>query len=505
MEQTQTSIAQDDGILIISCVGTLDEKTAPPIFGSMLKYAKESSQIAIFDLTKTEGIKTAFITGVIEITKYIQASGGWVLVVPGKMGDILEITGIQALTKVIPTLEEAKSYAKEHFPQIIDFIREQKNKQEISAAQKVSESVNLENWKFFSDEEKKTIDLESILDYSMISRASDIHLSVENPITFRIQGVLVKMDKEPLLSADHLNQIKETMLGEHPEIIKKLDEIHDVDFGYVSKKDKVSFRVNGFWTLQKLSFTLRRIEQHAKTIEDLWLPRAIDAFLSAKQGLVLVTGPTGSGKSTTLVAMLEEINRTRWENIITIEDPIEFLFEDKKSIFSQREIGRDTNSFVGAIRAAMREDPDIVMVGEMRDTETVEAALNLAETGHLVFSTLHTSGSVQTISRIVQFFNPDQQRQIFTRLADSILWVLSQRLVHRRDGKNERIALFELMIVNSGIKNLIRSGDLAQLNNAIQMGRSEGMIPMYTYAQELEQKWIIHHDDYAWFFTNQDI
>lgn len=185
------------------------------------------------------------------------------------MGDILEITGIQALTKVIPTLEEAKSYAKEHFPQIIDFIREQKNKQEISAAQKVSESVSLENWKFFSDEEKKTIDLESILDYSMISRASDIHLSVENPITFRIQGVLVKMDKEPLLSADHLNQIKETMLGEHPEIIKKLDEIHDVDFGYVSKKDKVSFRVNGFWTLQKLSFTLRRIEQHAKTIEDL--------------------------------------------------------------------------------------------------------------------------------------------------------------------------------------------------------------------------------------------
>ncbi len=187
MEQTQTSIAQDDGILVVSCVGTLDEKTAPPIFGSMLKYAKESSQIAIFDLTKTEGIKTAFITGVIEITKYIQASGGGVLVVPGKMGDILEITGIQALTKVIPTLEEAKSYAKEHFPQIIDFIREQKNKQEISAAQKVSESVNLENWKFFSDEEKKIINLESILDYSMASRASDIHLSVGNSITFRIQ------------------------------------------------------------------------------------------------------------------------------------------------------------------------------------------------------------------------------------------------------------------------------------------------------------------------------
>jgi anti-anti-sigma regulatory factor len=187
MEQTQTSITQDEGILIVSCVGTLDEKTAPPIFGSMLKYAKESSQIAIFDLSMTEGIKTAFITGVIEITKYIQASGGGVLVVPGKMGDILEITGIHALTKIIPTLEEAKTYAKEHFPQIIDFIREQKSKQEISSAQKVSESVDLENWKFFSDEEKNHLDIESVLNYSIATRASDIHLAVENPITYRIQ------------------------------------------------------------------------------------------------------------------------------------------------------------------------------------------------------------------------------------------------------------------------------------------------------------------------------
>jgi twitching motility protein PilT len=302
-----------------------------------------------------------------------------------------------------------------------------------------------------------------------------------------------------------MDQIKKKILEKHPDIMEKLDKYHDVDFGYITEADKVSFRVNGAWALENLNFTFRRIEQNAKSIKDLGLPDAIDRFLTAKQGLVLVTGPTGSGKSTTLVAMLEEINRTRGENIITIEDPIEFLFTDKKSVFSQREVGRDTSSFVAAIRAAMREDPDVVMVGEMRDTDTVEAALNLAETGHLVFSTLHTSGSVQTISRIVQFFSPDQQRQIFTRLADSILGVLSQRLVPRRDGSNKRIALFELMLVNSGIKNLIRSGDLAQVNNAIQMGRSEGMIPMYVYAQELEQKGIIHRDDYAGFFTNQDI
>lgn len=203
--------------------------------------------------------------------------------------------------------------------------------------------------------------------------------------------------------------------------------------------------------------------------------------------------------------MLEEINQSRGENIITIEDPIEFLFTDKKSIFSQREVGRDTNSFVSAIRAAMREDPDVVMIGEMRDTDTVEAALNLAETGHLVLSTLHTAGSVQTISRISQFFSPEQQKQIFTRLADSLLGVLSQRLVPRRDGSNKRIAIFELMIVNSGIKNLIRSGDLSQIDNAIQMGRSEGMIPMYVHAQELEKKGIIRQEDYKGFFTNQDI
>lgn len=159
-----------------------------------------------------------------------------------------------------------------------------------------------------------------------------------------------------------MDQIKKKILEKHPDIMEKLEKSHDVDFGYITEADKVSFRVNGAWALENLNFTFRRIEQNAKSIKDLGLPDAIDRFLTAKQGLILVTGPTGSGKSTTLVAMLEEINRTRGENIITIEDPIEFLFSDKKSVFSQREVGRDTNSFVAAIRAAMREDPDVVMV-----------------------------------------------------------------------------------------------------------------------------------------------
>lgn len=174
--------------------------------------------------------------------------------------------------------------------------------------------------------------------------------------------MLLKIEQEPVLTSEHLSQVKKAILEKHPEILERLDKMHDADFGYISKEDHISFRVNGAWSLENLTFTFRRIEQNAKTIQDLGLPEAINTFLKAKQGLVLVTGPTGSGKSTTLVAMLEEINKTRGEKIITIEDPIEFLFTDKKSTFNQREVGRDTNSFVAAIRAAMREDPDIVMV-----------------------------------------------------------------------------------------------------------------------------------------------
>lgn len=504
MELTQTLVSQEDGILTVTCVGILDEKTSPPVFGTIVKYAKEAPQIALIDFTKVTGLKTAFITGILEISKFIHASGGGVIIVPGAMGDILEITGVKQMAQVVSTVEEGKAYAREHYPQVIDFIQNQKEKW---AVEKVvsNQWEELKNWKFFTDDTKKNIDIEKVLWYAINARASDIHLATNKPITYRIEGVLIKMENEPVLTADHLSQIKTAILQKHPELSEKLDKMHDVDFGYITQENHISFRVNGAWSLENLTFTFRRIEQNAKTIEDLGLPQAISAFLKAKQGLVLVTGPTGSGKSTTLVAMLEEINRTRGEKIITIEDPIEFLFTDKKSTFNQREVGRDTNSFVAAIRAAMREDPDIVMVGEMRDTDTVEAALNLAETGHLVFSTLHTSGSVQTISRIVQFFDPDQQRQIFTRIADSLLGVLSQRLVPRRDGSNKRVALFELMLVNSGIKNLVRTGDLAQVDNAIQMGRSEGMIPMYIYAQELEQKGIIHRDDYIGFFTNQDV
>lgn len=246
----------------------------------------------------------------------------------------------------------------------------------------------------------------------------------------------------------------ELLLGDD----KKFQEFlvrHDMDFAYVSA-DGTPFRVNGFFKLGRIGFVLRRIERESKKMEDLGLPSGVSKILTSKQGLFLITGPTGSGKSTTMVSVIDRINEERQEHIITIEDPVEFIFTDKKSIFSQREVGRDTDSFVAAIRAAMREDPDIVMVGEMRDKETVEAAMNLAETGHLVFSTLHTSGSVQTINRLIQFFNPDIQSQVRVRLADSLLGVLSQRLLPRANEPG-RVGIHELMFITPAIKNLIKS------------------------------------------------
>lgn len=347
-------------------------------------------------------------------------------------------------------------------------------------------------------------DIEKILAYAKQNKVSDIHLSEGAPITFRAHGTLIKLDDQPHLTKEHILGIRDQILWSDAEKTKELEETGDVDFAYVSA-DQTSFRVNGFYKLSKLAFVMRRIENEAMDLDKLGLPDSVEKFIEAKQWLVLVTWPTGSGKSTTLVALLEEINKRRWEHIITIEDPIEFIFQDNKSIFSQREVGRDTKSFVKAIRAAMREDPDIVMVGEMRDADTVEAALNLAETGHLVFSTLHTSWSVQTISRVAQFFHPDVQNQVRTRLADSMLGVVSQRLLKRRDVDKGRVGIFEMMLVNSGIKNLIRTWDLGQIDNAIQMGRAEGMMPMIVSAQEREAAGMIHREDYLGFFTNEDV
>ena len=345
---------------------------------------------------------------------------------------------------------------------------------------------------------EKTTVLDNILAYAIKSKASDIHISSWKYIVYRIKKKLYKMEQAWIIDEVKSKIILLEMMNNNSERVKEFMQKKDADFAYISK-DGTSFRVNAFFRLWKVSFVLRRIESKAMKIEDLWLPSWVKKITQMKQWLILVTGPTGSGKSTTMVAILNEINKMRWEHIITIEDPVEFIFSDDKSIFSQREIWNDTNWFSSAMRAAMREDPDIIMVGEMRDRETVEAAMELAETWHLVISTMHTSGSVATITRLINFFPSDVQNAVRYKLWDILWWVLSQRLV-QKDDWTWIIWIYELMFMTTAIKSLIREWQLNQIGQNIEMWRKDWMILMKSYAEELEEKWLINKESYIHFF-----
>lgn len=340
--------------------------------------------------------------------------------------------------------------------------------------------------------------IEPILDHCIKIWASDIHMTEWETIGFRIHGELGKVNGTTL-DGTKINKITAELFKHDEGTIEEFHQKKDADFAYIHK-DGTPFRVNAFYKLGRISFVLRKIASEARTIEDLWLPRWVEKFTKAKWWLILVTGPTGSWKSTSMISILDAINKTRREHILTIEDPTEFIFKDDKSIFSQREVGKDTRTFATALRAAMREDPDIVMVWEMRDKETVEAAVELAETGHLVISTLHTAWSVQTITRLVNFFHPELQHSFRYKLWDILFWVLSQRLIPKVWGW--RAWIYEVMMMTPGIRNLIRSWDLVQINNAIEMGQSEWMIAMRTYADNLRDKWVIKEEDYINYFMD---
>ncbi len=342
--------------------------------------------------------------------------------------------------------------------------------------------------------------LDSILNFSIQKQASDIHISEWKAISYRIKKKLSTMEAAWIINEVKVKVILLDLMNNNQERVKEFFKKKDADFAYISK-DWTSFRVNAFFKLWKVSFVLRRIESEPIPMEKLWLPEWVKKFITAKQGLILVTGPTGSGKSTTMISILNEINKQRWEHILTIEDPVEFIFKDDKSIFSQREIWNDTEWFHTALRAAMREDPDIIMVWEMRDRETVEAAMELAETGHLVISTMHTSGSVATITRLINFFPSDIQNSIKYKLWDVLSWVLSQRLVQKADW-SWIVWIFELMHMTTAIKSLIREWQLNQISQNIEMWRQDWMILMRAYADELEERWIIEKESYEDFFQD---
>lgn len=312
---------------------------------------------------------------------------------------------------------------------------------------------------------------------------SDLHLSPENPPLIRISGDLAPVLETPLSHTQIQTLLKEVMSESQN---KQFEKTRDIDFAYEVTALASRFRVNIFCGRLGISAVFRLIPTTILTIEQLGLPSSILRFSQLKKGLVLVTGSTGSGKSTTLAALIDHINKTQQEHILTVEDPIEFVHKSQKSLINQREVGRHTISFATALRAALREDPDIILVGEMRDLETIELAITAAETGHLVFGTLHTSSAAKTVDRIINVFPTDQQEQIRAMLAESLKGVIAQQLLKTVDGK--RVAALEILYVTHAVSNLIREGKTFQIPSVIQTGKGQGMQLMDQALQELVNK-----------------
>ena len=309
------------------------------------------------------------------------------------------------------------------------------------------------------------MNLVELVNLGIEKKASDIHITVGLPPTFRINGTLVKIGEEPLMPEDTKALTKESM---NEKQFSDLDEIGEIDFSY-SSPGLGRFRVNAYKQRGSYGMALRVIPLTIPTMESLGLPKVISDIARLPRGLVLVTGPTGSGKSTTLASMIDQINRERSCHILTLEDPLEYLHKHKKSMVNQREIGSDSASFASALRGALREDPDVILVGEMRDLETIGIAITAAETGHLVLSTLHTNGAAKTIDRVIDVFPPHQQQQIRVQLASVIQAIISQQLLPKADGKG-RVGAYEIMIATPAIRNLIREDKIHQIDTSIQTG-----------------------------------
>ena len=319
----------------------------------------------------------------------------------------------------------------------------------------------------------KKMRIDELLRQAREMKASDLHVSVGIPPKCRVNGELVALPCGIIMPNDS-KALVEQMIP--PRMIEKFNEDGEIDFSYAAR-NLGRFRVNVFKQRGALSFVIRLVNSKIPSPEQLGLSKEIVDLTKKKRGLVLVTGPTGSGKSTTLASMIDVINQNYNKHIITLEDPIEYLHNHAKSVVNQREIGFDTQGYAPALRAALREDPDVILVGEMRDLDTISTAITAAETGHLVFSTLHTIGAVPTIERINDVFPTSQQPQIRIQLATLLEAVVSQQLLPTADKKG-RVAAFEIMFPNSAIRNLIRESKAHQIPSIIQTSRADGMITM---------------------------
>lgn len=339
------------------------------------------------------------------------------------------------------------------------------------------------------------MDLDTLLAETLARNASDLHLAVGRPPALRIYGSLVFRHDLPPLEREELDRCFELLAT--PEQRAGFARDCELDFAYTSQTGD-RFRVNVARQRGELAVALRPILGIPPSLAALGLPAICTTLVERDQGLVLVTGPTGSGKSTTLAAMLDHINHSVARHIVTVEDPIEFLFTDDRCFFTQREVGADTHSFAAALKYALRQDPDVIMVGEMRDLETISMTLTAAETGHLVLATLHTPSAPESIDRIVDVFAAHQQRQVRTQLAMTLTGVISQRLVPRSGGQG-RVALCEVMVGTAAIRNLIREGKTPQMVSAIQAGRDVGMQTFAQGAQALYRDGLVDAQTVATF------
>ena len=320
--------------------------------------------------------------------------------------------------------------------------------------------------------------------------ASDLHLNIGIPPVLRINGKLVKLDL-PELTSEITHEMIYSILSEKQKTY--FEKNGELDLSY--ELENVSrFRVNIFKHRRGEAGAFRLIPEKIKTLSELGLPSILSDFTEKDKGLVLVTGPTGSGKSTTIAALIDIINKKKYVNIITIEDPIEFIHSHRNCLVSQREIGSHTKSFASALRNALREDPDVILVGEMRDLETISMALTAAETGHLVFSTLHTISASETVERIIDVFPPHQQNQVRIQLAGSLLGVVAQTLLPTLDEKG-RVPALEIMIANAAIRNLIREGKAYQISSTIQISKKDGMQSLDQSLKDLVMEGKINQED----------